>query len=407
MFSSKVIVAGGYAGSVRLVDASSGASLHSFDGGGAAAGHINKLAESAGSLAAAGHAGIRIYDIESMKGSFVRQLEGHTRNVTSLAFERLGKWMVSSGEDGNVFIWDVRAKGYQMSLSHQGGSILCGVVHPGNGLYVFGDEEGFLNEWDLAACKMVRHNSCPNEYTGLGVSQVQIDPSNNNYFVCHTNNHVSVFPKPPQSNLEIMHSLESSTTTEDDDDDDDSSPTHALSPPTPLANPLISTRSLSTFRLTPNSTTFLNHRNPDIIVNSAKLDPAQTFANDVHSWHYVTSMRLLANKSIALTASDGSLSVWNSANDSAMWKLDCILREGVDDRPTAPLYWCWDVADLSNDNRFIVSAYSDGTCKIWDTSRPAGLPVASYDCGDGKCVKSVIVLDKSKSDSPIFHRRRR
>jgi WD40 repeat protein len=36
-------------------------------------------------------------------------LQGHTANVTSLAWQNEAKWLVSGSEDGTVKIWDVRS----------------------------------------------------------------------------------------------------------------------------------------------------------------------------------------------------------------------------------------------------------------------------------------------------------
>jgi G protein beta subunit-like protein len=44
-----------------------------------------------------------IYD-----GSQFVTLEGHANNITSIAFNSEGKWIVSGSEDGTVKIWDLR-----------------------------------------------------------------------------------------------------------------------------------------------------------------------------------------------------------------------------------------------------------------------------------------------------------
>lgn len=38
----------------------------------------------------------------------VMSFDGHTTNVTSLGFQREGKWMYTGSEDGTVKIWDLR-----------------------------------------------------------------------------------------------------------------------------------------------------------------------------------------------------------------------------------------------------------------------------------------------------------
>lgn len=38
----------------------------------------------------------------------VMTFEGHSNNITSIAFNNEGKWIVSAGEDGTIKIWDLR-----------------------------------------------------------------------------------------------------------------------------------------------------------------------------------------------------------------------------------------------------------------------------------------------------------
>ena len=51
-------------------------------------------------LAAAGHQKVKLYDIRSTNPAAVMTFEGHTGNVTGIAFHCEGKWMVTSSEDG-------------------------------------------------------------------------------------------------------------------------------------------------------------------------------------------------------------------------------------------------------------------------------------------------------------------
>lgn len=52
-------------------------------------------------LAAAGHHTVKLYDIKSSNPAAVLTFEGHTGNITGVAFHCEGKWMVTSSEDGN------------------------------------------------------------------------------------------------------------------------------------------------------------------------------------------------------------------------------------------------------------------------------------------------------------------
>ncbi|GFZ02665.1 transducin family protein [Actinidia rufa] len=48
---------------------------------------------------------IRLYDVVALR--IVRKFEGHTDRVTDLCFSEDGKWLLSSGMDGSLRIWDV------------------------------------------------------------------------------------------------------------------------------------------------------------------------------------------------------------------------------------------------------------------------------------------------------------
>jgi WD40 repeat protein len=53
-------------------------------------------------LAAAGHHTVKLYDIRSTNPAAVLTFEGHTGNITGVAFHCEGKWMVTSSEDGQA-----------------------------------------------------------------------------------------------------------------------------------------------------------------------------------------------------------------------------------------------------------------------------------------------------------------
>lgn len=63
---------------------------------------VNRLAISPDKrwLAAAGHHTVKLYDIKSGNSAAVLTFEGHTANITGVAFHLEGKWMATSSEDG-------------------------------------------------------------------------------------------------------------------------------------------------------------------------------------------------------------------------------------------------------------------------------------------------------------------
>lgn len=99
-------------------------------------------------LAAAGHLNVKLYDIQSSNPNPVTSFEGHTSNVTSLAFQVDNKWMVTSSEDGTVKVWDVRSPSVQRNYKHN-----CPVnevvIHPNQGELISCDQDGNVRIWDL------------------------------------------------------------------------------------------------------------------------------------------------------------------------------------------------------------------------------------------------------------------
>ena len=43
-----------------------------------------------------------------MGGGQIASLDGHTGNITALAYSAQGKWIVTGSEDGTVRVWDTR-----------------------------------------------------------------------------------------------------------------------------------------------------------------------------------------------------------------------------------------------------------------------------------------------------------
>lgn len=82
--------------------------------------------------------------------------EGHTGNVTSLAFQVENRWMVSSLEDGTVKVWDVRLPSVQRNYKHY-----CPVnevvIHPNQGELISCDHDGNIRIWDLGENQCTHH----------------------------------------------------------------------------------------------------------------------------------------------------------------------------------------------------------------------------------------------------------
>lgn len=136
-------------------------------------------------LAAAGHHTIKLYDIKNNNPNAVLTFDGHTNNVTGVAFHCEGKWMVTSSEDGTVKIWDTRSGSVQRNYSH-GLPVNDVVIHPNQGELISCDRGGNVRVWDLGENKC-SHQLIPED--DVSVSSVTV--ASDGTMLCAGNNSVS------------------------------------------------------------------------------------------------------------------------------------------------------------------------------------------------------------------------
>ncbi|KAI9811625.1 MAG: TOR complex subunit lst8 [Pycnora praestabilis] len=138
-------------------------------------------------LAAAGHHMVKLYDIKSTNPNPVLQFEGHTGNITGVAFHCEGKWMVTSSEDGTVKIWDTRTGSVQRNYSH-GVPVNDVVIHPNQGELISCDRGGNVRIWDLGENKCT-HQLIPEDNVSVSSVTVASDGS----MLCAGNNAGNVY----------------------------------------------------------------------------------------------------------------------------------------------------------------------------------------------------------------------
>ena len=137
-------------------------------------------------LAAAGNHNVKLYDIRSTNPSPVLTFDGHTGNVTGVAFHCEGKWMVTSSEDGTIKIWDTRTGSIQRNYDHKV-PVNDVVIHPNQGELISCDRGGNVRVWDLGENKCT-HQLVPEE----DVSIASVTVASDGTLLCAGNNNVSV-----------------------------------------------------------------------------------------------------------------------------------------------------------------------------------------------------------------------
>ncbi|KAJ3553807.1 hypothetical protein NPX13_g10790 [Xylaria arbuscula] len=138
-------------------------------------------------IAAAGHHAVKLFDIKSTNPNPVLSFEGHTGNITGVAFHCEGKWMVTSSEDGTVKVWETRNATVQRSYNH-GSAANDVVIHPNQGEIISCDRGGSVRVWDLAE-NNCSHQLIPEEDVAVSSVTVASDGS----LLCAANNAGNVF----------------------------------------------------------------------------------------------------------------------------------------------------------------------------------------------------------------------
>ncbi|QKX56119.1 uncharacterized protein TRUGW13939_03219 [Talaromyces rugulosus] len=126
-------------------------------------------------LAAAGHTNVKLYDIKSSNPNPVMNFEGHSNNITGVAFHCEGRWMVTSSEDCTVKVWDTRSGGLQRNYVHKA-PVNDVVIHPNQGELISGDRAGTVRVWDLGD-SVCTHQLIPEDDVAVSSVSVASDGS--------------------------------------------------------------------------------------------------------------------------------------------------------------------------------------------------------------------------------------
>ena len=114
-------------------------------------------------IAAAGNPHIRLYEILNSSSAVdnvgvggvdpptqqpVLTLEGHTAAVTSIGFQKDGRYLYSGSEDGTIKVWDLRNPNYSRSFDSKGG-VNSVTLRTDRDEFISGDQNGYVKVWDL------------------------------------------------------------------------------------------------------------------------------------------------------------------------------------------------------------------------------------------------------------------
>jgi target of rapamycin complex subunit LST8 len=118
---------------------------------------------------------VRLYDIKSSNPNAIMTFEGHTNNITGVAFHCEGKWMVTSSEDCTVRVWDTRSGLIQRQYTHDH-PVNDVVIHPNQGELVSADRGGVIMIWDLGDDKCT-HQLIPEDDVPISSVSIASDGS--------------------------------------------------------------------------------------------------------------------------------------------------------------------------------------------------------------------------------------
>ena len=144
-------------------------------------------------LAAGGNPHIRLFEINNNSNSnAILCLEGHTSNVTSLGFQRNGRYLYSGSEDGSVKIWDLRSPTFTRSFDAKG-PVNSVALHPNQAQIISGDQSGSVKIFDLGSSKVISE-IVPESYSSTQAVSIQaVDVSDDSRLLVAANNHAEVF----------------------------------------------------------------------------------------------------------------------------------------------------------------------------------------------------------------------
>jgi G protein beta subunit-like protein len=306
-------------------------------------------------IAAAGNPVIRLYEIlapasskpnpvtgdSSQSQQAVLTLEGHTGAVTSLGFQKDGRYLYSASEDGTIKVWDLRNPNYSRSFNSEA-PVNSVTLRTDRDEFISGDANGLVKIWDLGGNGCINsvkpsvaaqgpESAASSQQNGGGTSNTPaainrrarnsyaegtvpiqaVDISEDSRTLVAASNHGTVFVWDPSSTTAA-----STSSGPGDIHDDDESLLAASGATKNLLRPVTKFRAhaAGTYTL------------------CAKISPD--------------------NRTLVTTCSDGYAKLW----DTTTWDLTQTLQNKK---------WVWDAAFCA-DSSYLVTASSDHVARLWN-----------------------------------------
>lgn len=124
---------------------------------------------------------------------------GHSGPIEKILFDPSGRWIISSGDDQLVILWDIQTGKQVMSYAHHNSKVVDFDLHPSEPWVVSLDEAGQIYTWEYPSGKIIQHL----EYQPQLIHRIAYSPDGKHLILAGT----KVW-KRPLSEMEALQSKE-------------------------------------------------------------------------------------------------------------------------------------------------------------------------------------------------------